>query len=312
MAAGAATPLGSKGGPLVLGIDGGGTSTRVLVEPAAAPGVAVFRGQSGASNVLTTRPEQLQSTLERALRGAPAAAAVCGCFAGVIRDADSSRVKSLLSERFPGAKVFVEPDYAAAHFASEPVADFTVVAGTGSVVCWEEGGEIRKAGGGGYLLGDEGSGFWFGRKVLRAWLAGRIEGSSAVDAALSATFGSTQGPEILASLYSEPGPQKRMAKLGGLVGDAAKAGEFWAKEALVEGAALLADITAAPILRLRRPEPVRVSLSGGLWKTSPMFSAAFETALNQVLGERVAFRLEVLKRPPVCGAVEFARRRLVG
>jgi N-acetylglucosamine kinase-like BadF-type ATPase len=41
-------------------------------------------------------------------------------------------------------------------------------AGTGAVACTEVNGELRRVGGWGYLLGDEGAGYWIGRAALRS------------------------------------------------------------------------------------------------------------------------------------------------
>lgn len=52
------------------------------------------------------------------------------------------------------------------HFQQTP--GVLLYAGTGAVACTEVNGELKRIGGWGYLLGDEGAGYWIGRAALRA------------------------------------------------------------------------------------------------------------------------------------------------
>ena len=52
------------------------------------------------------------------------------------------------------------------HFQQTP--GILLYAGTGAVACTEVNGELKRVGGWGYLLGDEGAGYWIGRAALRA------------------------------------------------------------------------------------------------------------------------------------------------
>ena len=54
------------------------------------------------------------------------------------------------------------------HFPSE--AGILLYSGTGAVACTQINGELKRVGGWGYLLGDEGAGYWIGRAALRALL----------------------------------------------------------------------------------------------------------------------------------------------
>ena len=52
------------------------------------------------------------------------------------------------------------------HFRHTP--GILLYAGTGAVACTQVNGELKRVGGWGYLLGDEGAGYWIGRAALRA------------------------------------------------------------------------------------------------------------------------------------------------
>ena len=51
-----------------------------------------------------------------------------------------------------------------------------IIAGTGSIAYGHNGqGQAARAGGWGYVLGDEGSGYWIGRHALRRWCGTRMD-----------------------------------------------------------------------------------------------------------------------------------------
>ena len=83
-----------------------------------------------------------------------------------------ARMTSVLKKIFTAAKVTVDNDLAAAALATcgkEP--GVVSILGTGSNCCYYDGSSIHLENFGlGYILGDEGSGAWFGKKLLRAFL----------------------------------------------------------------------------------------------------------------------------------------------
>lgn len=298
---------------VILGIDGGGTACRAWAAESptkAPPSTAdpnqagahsfqvVFRGQSGSANVATTAPQAFRDHLRKATQSCPTPDAVCGCFAGLLTGDDRARALDFLSEFFPTARLLALPDYAAAHAASN--SDVTLVAGTGSVVCSRVDGKFVKTGGRGYLLGDVGSAFRYGREAFLARLPkADLERQS----------------ESIASIYRAPSPVAELAQSLSLFVADFKAGEAYACEFLEKEARALSGQLSEHLHGFHKNlidnggHLITVSLAGGVWKSSGVFQAALELGWQDFnLGVQVCFAQ--LKGPPVVGALRLAEELL--
>ena len=89
-----------------------------------------------------------------------------------LAEKDYAITKSLFSEYFPSAKFTGVSDMELAYRAHlEPGEGILIYAGTGSIaVHIAKSGELKRMGGWGYLLGDEGAGYWIGREAIRSCL----------------------------------------------------------------------------------------------------------------------------------------------
>ncbi|MFC5213522.1 BadF/BadG/BcrA/BcrD ATPase family protein [Streptomyces coerulescens] len=171
----------------VVGLDAGGTRTRAVLAPAGG-GDPEGEGVSGPGNALTVPGPQLTEHLAEALaRAVPQelrghVVAVAGGFAGASRTApdEPGRIRahaalSLALSRLgiAAGSVEIHSDIEAA-FASapgHPADGLALVAGTGAVAARIDGRACTEtAGGDGWLLGDDGGGFWIGRETVRAAL----------------------------------------------------------------------------------------------------------------------------------------------
>lgn len=88
--------------------------------------------------------------------------------AGATSDETTELVKYAFGAMFPNAEVNVLSDIlGAARAVCGSESGIVGILGTGSNSCFYDGGTIVKQGlGGGYVLGDEGSGAWFGKRLL--------------------------------------------------------------------------------------------------------------------------------------------------
>lgn len=84
---------------------------------------------------------------------------------------------SLLFEQLNFKSVHVKSDlYAAALALYQGKPGWFAIMGTGSVLCYFDGKEIKTIKGGlGYLLGDEGSGFYFGKLLIESYLRNELD-----------------------------------------------------------------------------------------------------------------------------------------
>ncbi|MER8009984.1 BadF/BadG/BcrA/BcrD ATPase family protein [Streptomyces sp. NPDC094149] len=171
----------------VVGLDAGGTRTRAVLADAADGGI-LGEGAAGPGNALTVPLPRLTEHLAQAVaRAVPESArsavvAVAGGFAGATggdeddpgrHNALTALTAALRRLGITTGRLTVSSDIEAA-FASAPGAPadgLALVAGTGAVAMRITG--RRRAftvDGDGWLLGDDGGGFWIGREAVRAAL----------------------------------------------------------------------------------------------------------------------------------------------
>ncbi|MFK4088626.1 N-acetylglucosamine kinase [Kribbella sp. NPDC020789] len=163
---------------LVLGGDLGGTSTRIVI--ADAEGNVVGRGAAAGGNPTshpTTAAANFGQALHTALTGVDPArvqAAVIGAAGGSALAIPA--VKAQFDAAWSGAGLTIEPEFIGdlevAFASGTPEPDgHVLISGTGSNAgLVQDHRLVRTAGGHGWLLGDEGSGFWLGREAVRSVL----------------------------------------------------------------------------------------------------------------------------------------------
>jgi N-acetylglucosamine kinase-like BadF-type ATPase len=289
-----------------VGLDCGGSSSRVLAIDE--HGKALFRGQSGPANLLSTPEAVLQRNLATAARGCPKPDAVCGCFAGLINSDERDRALKELQGLFPKATSYrAEPDYTAALAACGPKTDACVIAGTGSIICSWSDGKVVKSGGRGPILGDPGSAAEIGREMLSNFLDDPSSVSSVFKGAVLEAFKTVEDRGIVAALYASPSPAKLLASLGKSVAAEAEEGTEQAVQIIREEMHALARLVHLHLERFGTSIGlVRIGLSGGLWKSGAAYGQEFETNLTQQNPD-MNFELFVLRKPPVEGAALLAK-----
>ncbi|MFE9603086.1 N-acetylglucosamine kinase [Streptomyces hokutonensis] len=195
-------------GDFVVGLDAGGTRTRAVLATAE-DGRPLGEGAAGPGNALTVPVRRLTDHLVEAIAQAvPEAArarvvAVAGGFAGATAasaeepghvNARTALTAALRRLDIPADRVRVCSDIEAA-FASAPgtPADgLALVAGTGAVALRiTDRRSTATVDGDGWLLGDDGSGFWIGRSAVRAAL--RMADGRGTATALAVSVGRALG-----------------------------------------------------------------------------------------------------------------------
>jgi len=123
---------------------------------------------------------------------------------------NAKSIKQALSRIFPQASVNVNTDLmAAARAVCGHEKGVACILGTGSNSCYYNGKNIVKNSPGiGYVLGDEGSGAYLGKKVLQYYLYDTFDED--LRARFDARFVTTTS-EILDSVYKKPLPNRYMA-----------------------------------------------------------------------------------------------------
>ncbi|MDQ6699871.1 MAG: ATPase [Acidobacteriota bacterium] len=141
------------------------------------------------------------------------------------------------------------------------------ISGTGTIAFGRNAqGKMARAGGWGYVFGDEGSAFDLVRQAIRAAL--RFEEGWGPPTVLRETLNTAvkaaDANEMLHLMYTVDWPRSRAAKLAKLVDQAAADGDDVARELLTDAARQLASLAGAVAGQLWRPgETVNVAYIGG-------------------------------------------------
>jgi N-acetylglucosamine kinase-like BadF-type ATPase len=153
--------------------------------------------------------------------------------------------------------------------AGEP--GVVIIAGTGSIAFGRNtAGETARAGGWGYLFGDEGGGFDIVRQALRAAL--RYEEGwgpkTALHAMLLESTGAGDANDAMHRLYTEEWSRPRVASLAKSVDHVAVEGDTVARDILSNAAQQLATLAGTVRERLfQRSNAVAVCYIGGVFKS---------------------------------------------
>ena len=159
--------------------------------------------------------------------------------------------------------------------ATEGEPGVIVIAGTGSIAYGENAQkESARAGGWGYIFGDEGGAFDIARQALRAILR-EWEGwgpRTALTPALLELTGAANANDALHRLYTVHWPRPRVAALAMTVDRIASEGDPVAADLLRHSAQQLALLAASVRRQLwsedsQRPSPVKISWTGGVFES---------------------------------------------
>jgi N-acetylglucosamine kinase-like BadF-type ATPase len=261
----------------VLGIDGGASSSKWVVLDAQGGVVAQGRAAPVIGHLFNDEMRvevfaALDALLAEVKPHAPVAvvAGITGLDAGT-KEAQQMSVHIQQTLGLPVQRVRVLNDMDLAYRAYFALgAGIVVYAGTGSVAySIAQDGTVYRAGGHGFLIGDEGAGFWIGKTALRQLLrwsdAGLDTASYPLAQHLYAVLGGRDWARIREYVYG--GGRQAVAALAPAVGRAAEDGDETATQVLLQAGRELADLA----LTLRhRLGPLPVVLCGGALQVSPL------------------------------------------
>ena len=274
---------------LIVGVDGGGTKTRVVVADEQGHEVATATGGGSAARPgqTTQAAEMIAQTVTEALascdRSGEVPRVLCAGLAGAGREPERQAVREALVRLEVADHVIVEPDATVAlvdAFGDGP--GILLVSGTGSS-CFGRShtGAFGRCGGWGLNIGDEGSGAWIGRRALSIVAAaadGREPDTTLLPAVLTALeLESSDGLVVWAS-HADPAA---LAKLAGTVITVAATGDLRANSLLAMAAEELVTHVRALARQLFADEraAIPVALAGGLMERGSFLRKLVELRL---------------------------------
>jgi glucosamine kinase len=259
---------------VVVGVDGGGSSTRVYVADERAE--VLFKANGAGSAVLPGAEADSAELIGTLVRNAVIDAemghllprALVVGVAGVGREAQKIALQQELERLELADAVIVISDAEAAMadaFAEGP--GILLIAGTGSIA-WgrSPAGTLRRCGGWGPVFGDEGSGAWIGRKALQV-IAAAHDGREPETALTGAVLTALELDEVPAIIpWASSATPAELATLAPAVLSAAEVGDLRANTVVtmaVEELALHVRALARELFVDERAT-IPVAMHGGL------------------------------------------------
>ncbi len=300
---------------IVVGVDGGGTKTKVIVADAEGTQLATVTGPGSAVRPGTA--EDSADVIESLIGEALAAcgheetkpAAICAGLAGVGRDAEYSAIVAALSRRELSVELEVLPDTAVAledAFGDGP--GILLIAGTGSsAIGRSHTGRLARCGGWGPICGDEGSGAWLGRRALSI-ITGAADGREPETALLGVllTHLQMENPDELVAWAAKATPAK-FAELSGPIMTVAANGDLRANSLCTMACEeLVVHIrTLARQLFTDERAAIPIALAGGMMHRGSYLRRLVELRLKTAVPGINLHSAEVI---PARGAVRCALR----
>jgi glucosamine kinase len=296
----------------VLGIDAGGTKTVCLLADGGGEILGEARGSGANLQVMGELGVEkvLHQVMDETLGDRDINPdAICLGIAGVDRPSDAQAVTDIM--RRIGHKtrtvVVVNDALVALVAGAGDQPGVVIVAGTGSITYGRDAdGRAARAGGWGYLLGDEGGGFWIGRAALSAVVRQfdqRGPATLLTDLVLKQMQLATPA-EVIHVIYDRGLQRHAIAGIAAVVQRATEAGDAVAAEILDRAASELATAAASVVTRLgMRGDVFPTVLAGGIFKGIPLLATSLTSRLAEVAPRSDVQRLEV---EPARGAVTLA------
>jgi N-acetylglucosamine kinase-like BadF-type ATPase len=305
----------------VIGVDGGGTSTDVVL--ANGDGDILGVGKAGPGNYHNVGIRRFQDHLRTAVRQAwdraqapPVSAdAIFLGLGSVVTAHDRETIRQAVAELDVAAPdgIRVDHDLRVGLAGALPLQEgIVLVAGTGSA-CYGRTADGRswRAGGWGPFLDDLGSSFDLGRNAMVAAVRdydGRGP-ATLLSAAVRERLQLHDIQEIMFRVDGEGLSRTEVAALAPLVTTAARAGDAVALSLLEVGAGHLAAMARAVFEQLfgDRPTPTPIAAVGGLVQAGETFLGPLRRALAEATPQ---LRLLPSKLPPAAGAALLAIEQL--
>jgi len=278
---------------LILGIDGGGTKTVAWLASPRPNSQILGRGTSGPSNQRAVGPVLAMKNLDAAVESAFENAglnrqtvhAACLGLAGVDRPSDRGAVLQWADDARLALRVRVVNDAVPLLFAGPGNGTgIALIAGTGSLAWGRNSmGQTARAGGWGYLLGDEGSAFALGTAALKAVIMaadGRAEETALLQPVLESLKISSTA-EIVPAVYSSEIPRAVLAGLAPLLFQPELQEDAAVRHIVHQAAQDLATMTDSVARQLHMPAPYPLAVTGSVLLQQETYRTAILQALTQ-------------------------------
>ena len=283
----------------VIGVDGGGTKTEFVLIDYSGNVIGRVKGES--TNYQAVGAKKLKEELLNGFNSLINSTNVTSNkiehiflgLAGAGRESDKKEITALFNDTEFDKKVVVDSDAMAAlagAFGTGP--GIIIIAGTGAICFGKNSqGKIVRSGGWGYLLGDEGSGYFIGREAIIAALKdvdGRGE-KTKLRSKIEKHFNLSSVDQIIPQIYQNRIDRVAIADLAPIVFEQAGQGDAVAEEIIRRTGKELGILAKAVAQYLNfESDEIKVALIGSIFKQK-------EVLINEISKElyEISWNLEI-------------------
>jgi N-acetylglucosamine kinase-like BadF-type ATPase len=190
--------------------------------------------------------------------------------------------------------------------------------GTGSIAMGgDENGHIFRAGGWGNILGDEGSAYWIGlcgiKGVFKAW--DKIERETLLWPEAQKHFHVATLRDLRDLVYSKGLSVDQIAAFAQIVSRCAAKGDFVAGKICKQAGTELAKLVITVVSRLKNEgcleKKLKINICGGVFAEETMITVYFKERLDRFFQKyKIEFYLQKPELPPVAGSALLALQKI--
>jgi glucosamine kinase len=292
---------------IAIGVDAGGTSTTAALSR---NGAFVREASGPAANATTAGVDDAAGAIIRAIQGVADGAQPDAIYigaAGAGRPSVAEALQLLVHNAYGRARITVADDTVIALRSAIPSGPGVVlIAGTGSVAYAENGDVIVRAGGTGYILGDEGSAYAIGLAAAKLY-ARVLDGRAPRDETgefVATTLHAPDRAALLDAMYGAAFTPSRIAAMAPDIITFAGAGNRTSTKIVQEASKDLGDLlkSAVKLAGLLDASP-HIALAGGLMRENSLLTFLLETRIN---GDIAGATIVRNGDEPVRGALRLA------
>jgi N-acetylglucosamine kinase-like BadF-type ATPase len=296
----------------LIGIDGGGTKT--IAALADLRGKIIKKIEIGSTNPNKINFERaifnLKELISKISKGKKIKIAYLGLAGGLERNKGRrEKIRKELQKYF-NFPIFIDGDQKIAFRAgTEGKEGMVVIAGTGAIAMGWKGKNEAISGGFDWLIGDQGSAFWVGKKVLEEigkFLDGRRKDFQ-LRRFIFKKLKIKNEIDFYQKFYSEDFVVK-VASISKFIDEFSKKGDEFSKKILIEAGREIGKMAITVIKKLNfKNKKFPVVLVGGMFK-SKIFEKEVRKRIKKVAKKA---KIILLKKKPVIGAIKLAKEKTI-
>jgi len=304
----------------VIGIDGGGTKT--LMKLADLDGNLLAYCEGGPANMNSINRSVLEDTLTRLVSDGlkqimgkqSDCRGLCLGMAGAGRPAEKQILKEILGRLgFNETAMVTDDAHIALYGGVGSDEGIILISGTGSI-CYGRNshGEACRAGGWGYIIGDDGSGYDLGLSALKHTVRGfdKREENSLLSTMIMERLKIDSVDKLVSLIYRSDEGRKIIAGLAPVVDEACRGGDYYAERILKNAVSELFKITEAVIKGLDLSNvPIQLAFGGSVLLNSKYIGNNLRDIIAGLYPE---IRIFNVKSDAAWGAVHMALDQMNG